>query len=382
MKKALGGGLAGLILGCWLVIGPAGVQAKSPAPAEKSAAAKKAPRASAQAAVAKNTAKARATASSRSAATRKSAKAKSSPKRASAKPASAHTVSVKRTTRDAPARPSLGQSMGLHAASDALDLRSSVALVTDAVTGEILYEKNAFAVLPIASITKLMTAIVVLDSQASMNEMLTITQADVDTERGSRSRLPAGTRLSRAELLQLALMSSENRAAHALGRHHPQGYRAFVDAMNARARSLGMRDTTFVEPTGLSSANASNARDLAKLVRAAAGYPLIREYSTAPELTVDSGYRQHAFRNTNRLISSEGWDIELQKTGYISEAGRCLVMQVQLDGRQIVLVLLDSTGRYSRFGDAQRVRVWLESTDRRSPARTISQAMPALSENS
>lgn len=390
MKRALASGLGGTILLCVLALAPASAQTKATGATEKSSVA--AERKSVQRAnsAAKSKAVSKATReTTRSASRTKEAPAtklsarKSSPKKTAARKSSlkktaARTSSSRNPVQRAaatstkPATPSMGQAMGLHAASDALDLRSSVALVSDAVTGEILFEKNASAVLPIASISKLMTAIVVLDSKAPLHDMLEITTADVDTERGTRSRLRAGTRLSRSELLQLALMSSENRAANALGRHHPQGYRAFITAMNDKARGLGMLDTTFVEPTGLSSANASTARDLAQLVRSAAAYPLIREYSTATDLTVDTGYRQHAFRNTNRLIASERWDIELQKTGYISEAGRCLVMQVRLDGRQTVLVLLDSAGRQSRFGDAQRVRVWLESTERRAPARTIS----------
>jgi D-alanyl-D-alanine endopeptidase (penicillin-binding protein 7) len=294
---------------------------------------------------------------------------------ASARGSSARASAVRVTAapRDfTPARVSIGQAIGLHATDDPLDLRSSVALVVDQRTGAPLFSKNAQAVLPIASITKLMTALVVIDSGAPMGETLEITAADIDTEKNSGSRLPPGTRLSRGEMLQLALMSSENRAANALGRNHPGGLRAFVDAMNTKARALGMPDTHFVEPTGLSSSNVSNARDLSRMVREALEYPLVRQFSTAPGLTVDTGYRMVSYRNTNRLISSPTWDIGLQKTGYISEAGSCLVMQVSLDGQAVVMVLLDATGPSSRFGDAQRLREWLEHGGARAaPMRTV-----------
>jgi D-alanyl-D-alanine endopeptidase (penicillin-binding protein 7) len=269
-----------------------------------------------------------------------------------------------------PARPSIGQAIGLHAVDDPLDLRSSVALVVDQRSGETLYAKNELAVLPIASITKLMTAMVVLDAQLSLTEVLEISEADIDTEKHTRSRLRPGTRLTRSELLQLALMSSENRAAHALGRHYPGGLDAFVAQMNAKAREIGMRNSSFVEPTGLSSRNVSNARDLAVLVRAGFDYPLVRQYSTATELTVDTGPRQVSFRSTNRLVHSPDWSIGLQKTGYISEAGSCLVMQASVEGRDVLMVLLDATGVRSRFGDAQRLRSWIESeAPRRAPVR-------------
>lgn len=258
-----------------------------------------------------------------------------------------------------PGRMSIGQSIGLHEVDDPLDLRSAVALVVDQRTGDVLFSKNSQAVLPIASITKLMTALVVLDAQLSLSETLEISEADIDTEKGSRSRLAPGTRLTRGEMLQLALMSSENRAANALGRHFPGGLPAFVSAMNAKARALGMQNTTYVEPTGLSSRNVSNARDLSILVRAGLDYPLVRQFSTATELTVDTGRRMISFRNTNRLIASPAWDIGLQKTGYISEAGSCLVMQVSIEGRPMVMVLLDAIGVRSRFGDAERLRHWI-----------------------
>jgi D-alanyl-D-alanine endopeptidase (penicillin-binding protein 7) len=257
------------------------------------------------------------------------------------------------------AKPSFGQIYGLHATEDPLELKSSVAFVMDQDTNEVLLNKNASAVLPIASITKLMTAVVVNEAKLPLDEVLTISQDDVDTEKGSRSRLTVGTQLSRGEMLHLALMSSENRAASALGRHYPGGLGAFVAAMNAKARSLGMADTRYVEPTGLSSSNQSSAQDLATLVKAAYKVPLIRELSTSPEYQVAVGSRQLQFHTTNRLVKNPEWDIGLQKTGYITEAGQCLVMQASMAGRKLIMVLLDSAGKYSRIGDAERIRKWL-----------------------
>lgn len=258
-----------------------------------------------------------------------------------------------------PTRLSYGQAFGLHSAIDPLALKSSVALVVDQETKEVLFSKNPQAVLPIASLTKLMTAVVVTEAHLPLDEILTVTQDDVDTEKGSSSRLMVGTQLSREEMLHLALMSSENRAAHALGRHYPGGLAAFVTAMNAKASQLGMRDTRYVEPTGLSSKNQSSARDLATLVNAAYEHRIIRELSTSPEYQVAVGSRHLQYRNTNGLVRSPEWDIGLQKTGYISEAGRCLVMQAKLAGRKLIMVFLDSAGRYSRIGDAERVRRWV-----------------------
>lgn len=286
---------------------------------------------------------------------------------------------VKRTSLRAravqPARPSFGQLYGLHSADDPLDLKSSVALVVDQDTNEILFSKNPQAVLPIASLTKLMTALVVTEAQLPLDDVLTISQDDVDTEKGSHSRLTVGTRLTRGEMMHLALMSSENRAAHALGRHYPGGLPAFIAAMNRKAVQLGMPDTRYVEPTGLSSRNQSSARDLATLVKAAHHYPLIRELSTSPEHQVAVGRRQLQFRNTNGLVRDPDWNIGLQKTGYISEAGRCLVMQAQLAGRKLIMVFLDSAGKYSRIGDAERVRRWV--SDRVSVVAPV-RAMPAM----
>ena len=273
------------------------------------------------------------------------------------------------------ARPSFGQLSGLHSGEDALALKSSVALVIDQDTNEVLFSKNPQAVLPIASITKLMTALVVTEHQQPLDEILTITQDDVDTEKGSHSRLNVGTRLSRGEMLHLALMASENRAAHALGRHFPGGLDAFVAAMNAKAKQLGMADTSYVEPTGLSSRNQSSAHDLALLVKSAHEYEIIRQLSTSPEHAVAVGKRQLQFRNTNGLVRSPTWEIGLQKTGYISEAGRCLVMQASLAGRKLIMVLLDSAGKYSRIGDAERIRKWVTE---RATSASLPAALPAV----
>jgi D-alanyl-D-alanine endopeptidase (penicillin-binding protein 7) len=258
----------------------------------------------------------------------------------------------------------LGLSVGVArgAEGEKFQLRSASVLVQDAESGETLYAKNQSAVVPIASITKLMTAIVVLDAGVDLRQRVVISGDDRDYVKGTRSRLRPGTRLTRDELLLLALMSSENRAAAALARTYPGGQDAFVAAMNARARALGMTDTRFVDATGLSSGNVSSARDLARLVAKAHEYPLIREYSTRTSATVHSfGGRPLGFNNTNRLVRSDHWDIDLSKTGYISEAGRCLVMRVRMASRELIVVLLDSWGRLSRIGDANRIRKWLET---------------------
>lgn len=259
------------------------------------------------------------------------------------------------------ALPSVGHQTGLQSSVDSLNLKSSVALVIDQNTNEVLFSKNDNAILPIASLTKLMTGLVISGAHLPMDEMIEITQDDVDTEKGSSSRLRVGTVLSRGELLHLALMSSENRAANALGRSYPGGAALFVQLMNAKAQSLGMLSTAYVEPTGLSSKNQSSARDLAKLVDIASGDPLLREFSTSPGHQVAVGNRTLQYNNTNRLIKNPSWDIGLQKTGYISEAGRCLVMQTKVAGRNLIMIFLDSAGKLSRLGDAERVRSWVES---------------------
>ncbi len=269
-------------------------------------------------------------------------------------------VKSRKTVRYA-AVPSYGQLAGLHGEVDSLELRSSVALVVDQDTKEVLFRKNDHAVLPIASITKLMTGVLVSEAHLPMDEMLTITQDDVDTEKGSSSRLRVGTQLSRGELLHLALMSSENRAAHALGRTYPGGLSTFVGLMNSKARAIGMRDTSYVEPTGLSSKNQSSAQDLATLVNFAYNDPTLRELSTSTGYQVAVGRRTLQYNNTNRLVKNPEWEIGLQKTGYISEAGQCLVMQAKIAGRKLIMVFLDSAGKLSRIGDAERVRRWVES---------------------
>ena len=244
-------------------------------------------------------------------------------------------------------------------------LRSASALVQDAETGEIVYGKNADAVTPIASITKLMTAMVILDSGLDLEEQILLNREDAIAMKGARSRLRTGLSISRGDLLLLALMASENRAAAALGRTYPGGLEAFVDAMNTKAAAIDMTETRFVEPTGLSPANVSTASDLARLVRAAHEYPVIREFSTRDRATIKAGWGKRfqslAYGNTNGLVRSKYWDIELSKTGYISEAGRCLVMHVRLAEKDLIVVLLDSWGKHSRIGDANRIRKWLES---------------------
>jgi D-alanyl-D-alanine endopeptidase (penicillin-binding protein 7) len=263
---------------------------------------------------------------------------------------------------ETPARQSFGQLAGLHGTDDVLDLKSSVALVIDQDTHEVLFSKNDHAVLPIASLTKLMTGLLISEAHLPNDELITITQDDVDTEKGSRSRLTVGTTLSRGELLHLALMSSENRAAHALGRTYPGGLATFVSIMNAKAKMLGMKDTRYVEPTGLSSRNQSSAQDLALLVNAAYSDATVRSLSTSPEYQVEVGNRVLQFNTTNRLVKSPDWEIGVQKTGYISEAGQCLVMQAKVAGRKLIMVFLDSAGKFSRIADAERVRRWVEAT--------------------
>ncbi|MBO9538520.1 D-alanyl-D-alanine endopeptidase [Herbaspirillum sp.] len=252
-----------------------------------------------------------------------------------------------------------GDMAGLNLTQDPLALRSNVALVIDQASSQVLFEKNSNVALPIASVTKLMTALVVAEAHMNMEEILTVTEDDVDREKHSSSRLRVGAQLSRDDMLHIALMSSENRAASALGRNYPGGLPAFVAAMNAKARSLGMMDTRYVDSTGLSSQNVASARDLAKLVVAAYQYPIIRQYSTDPKYMVEPSGHALQYNSSNRLTSSKDWDIGLQKTGFINEAGHCLVMLTRIEGRPIVMVFLDSKGRLSHVGDAARMRKWL-----------------------
>lgn len=243
-----------------------------------------------------------------------------------------------------------------------LDVKSGSALVIEQANGGALYEKHADAVMPIASITKLMTAMVVLDGVPDLQAGVSISEDDVDYLKGTRSRLQVGATMSRETALLLALMSSENRAAHALARHYPGGLRSFVAAMNDKARALGMRNTRFEDPTGLTSNNVSTAHDLAKMVAAAHRYPLIREFSTTPGASVEIAGRQLEFHNTNPLVKSASWDVGLSKTGYISEAGKCLVMQARVADKPVVIVLLDSAGKQTRVGDANRIKRWMEAS--------------------
>ena len=241
-------------------------------------------------------------------------------------------------------------------------LRSSAALVLDATHSSVLYSRRSSVAMPIASITKLMTALVVMDAGQPLDEPLEITTDDRSSGKGSVSRLLPGTRLTRGELMHLALMASENRAAHALGRNYPGGVAACVDAMNAKARELGMTNAHFVEPTGLSDENVASSEDLSKLVMAAAKVPQIREYSTDSALVVQVGRRPVRFGNTDSLVSRPDWNIVVQKTGYISQAGRCLVMQTVIEDRTVVIVLLNSFGKHTRVADARRIRRWMEAT--------------------
>ncbi len=241
-------------------------------------------------------------------------------------------------------------------------LRSSSAVVFDPATGHVLYAKNADHVAPIASITKIMTAMVVLDAKLDLEEPIEITGDDIDQVKNTSSRLPLGTHFRRDDLLRLALMASDNRAASALGRNFPGGLDAFVAAMNAKARALGLTQTHYVDSSGLAPGNVSTPQDLAKLVAAASTYELIKEYSTTPAANVmlPDSKRKLSFVNTNALVRASDWNIGLSKTGYISESGKCLVMQAMIANQPIVIVLLDSWGRLTRVGDANRIRRWLE----------------------
>ena len=257
--------------------------------------------------------------------------------------------------------PTMGDLAGLNLTRDPLDLKSSVALVLDQSNAEVLFEKNSNVALPIASITKMMTGLVVVEAGQDMEEVLTITDDDVDRAKFSSSRLKVGSQLTRGNMLHIALMSSENRAASALGRNYPGGLPAFVSAMNAKARKLGMNDTRYVDSSGLSKMNVASAHDLARLAMAAFQQPLLRQYSTDPKAIVEASGHPMQFGNTNHLVANPGWDIGLQKTGFINEAGRCLLMQTVIEGRAVIMVFLDSKGKQSRTADAGRMRKWLEA---------------------
>ena len=244
-------------------------------------------------------------------------------------------------------------------------LRSAYAVVIDQQTGALVYAKNPDQATPIASITKLMTAMVVLDAALPLEESITVSEADVDHLKHTRSRLPIGATVSRSDLLHMALIASENRAAAALSRAYPGGREAFVQAMNRKAKALGMNESAFVDGTGLSSANRATAQDLARMVSAAHAYPLIREVSTLGSYDIlvpgRRNLRNLAYNNTNALTRNKGWDIGISKTGYINEAGHCLVMQAKISDKPLIIVLLDAQGKYSRIGDANRLRRWLEN---------------------
>jgi D-alanyl-D-alanine endopeptidase (penicillin-binding protein 7) len=262
-----------------------------------------------------------------------------------------------------------------------LRLASANALILDVGNGRPVYAKSANEVTPIASLTKLMTAMVVLDANLPPDELIAVDMDDFDYVKGSRSRLRMGTTLSRDEMLRLALMASENRAASSLARHYPGGTAAFVEAMNAKAAALGMTHTSFDDPTGLAPSNVSTASDLARMVQAAAQYPLIRSYSTTPAhfVAIQPTGRTLGFNNSNALVKNDAWDIQLQKTGYIREAGRCVVMLATIASRPMVIVLLDSFGKYTRLGDAQRVKHWLETGEALAlptPKTTIAKTAP------
>jgi D-alanyl-D-alanine endopeptidase (penicillin-binding protein 7) len=242
-----------------------------------------------------------------------------------------------------------------------LKLKSSSVLIMDQSDSSVLYSRHSDVAMPIASITKLMTALVVLDAKQPLDEAIQITDADRDLPKGGFSRLAVGTVLTRGDLMHLALMSSENRAAHALGNNYPGGMPAMVAAMNAKASELGMTTSHFVDPTGLSSQNVASPEDLSKLVIAASHNPRIREYSTDSHYAVKVRKHMVEFHNTDNLVANPTWNIIVQKTGYITEAGKCLVMAAVIEGRSVVIVLLDSFGRYTRVADAKRIKTWMEA---------------------
>jgi len=294
----------------------------------------------------------------------KTSKSKSTTKHAKAsKAAKVQPVAAKKKIVPV-ARKAVPEASVAHEDSHHLVLQSSAALVQDQATGAVLFEKNAGAILPIASISKLMTAMVTLDAKPNLQETMVITDEDVDVLKGTRSRLKVGTQLPKEDMLRLALMSSENRAAAALSRYYPGGRPAFVAAMNRKSAALGLTGTHFEDSTGLTSANVSTAKDLVRMVAAAHQYPLIREFTTTAEYEVNVTGRTETFRNTNPLVRSQNqndWEIGLSKTGYINEAGKCLVMQAWFNNKPTIIVLLDSWGKLTRIGDANRIKRWIES---------------------
>jgi D-alanyl-D-alanine endopeptidase (penicillin-binding protein 7) len=351
LKTAL---LVGAVLGLCVQTPVLAAQAKKVEQGTQKKAAKKAPvvAKSATQQLAKSTGKA---------SPAKTAASKSSPKQASASSSKSSSKSSLVSARPQAKAVRHVAMSDLDADPRRLALYSASALVIDQSSGQPLLEKQPDAVVPIASISKLMTAMVVLDAKLDLHEVISIGEEDVDGLKGTRSRLPVGTTMTREAAMLLALMSSENRAANALGRHYPGGLPAFVQAMNKKAQALGMYHSRFEEPTGLSSNNVSTAHDLARMVAAAARYPEIRQYSTTAEAKVELNGRIRDFHNTNALVRSDNWEIGVSKTGYISEAGRCLVMQARVADKPVVIVLLDSVGKMTRVGDAQRIKRWMES---------------------
>jgi D-alanyl-D-alanine endopeptidase (penicillin-binding protein 7) len=272
-------------------------------------------------------------------------------------------------------KPERAQSGAISSAGSSPRLHSAIALIYDQQTQRPLYTKNSDTLTSIASITKLMTAMVVLDAQQPLDEEISIDVADIDTLKGTRSRLRIGMKLTRSELLKLALMASENRASAALARTYPGGYNAAISAMNDKARELGMQNTRFLDPAGLNSNNVSTAYDLVKMVAAARDYPLIHQYTTAASHSVDGWRgREMRFVNTNPLVKNASWDIGVSKTGYISEAGRCLVMEATINQRPVIIVLLDSWGKRTRIGDANRIKKWMESNNTRARIRMMARS--------
>lgn len=296
-------------------------------------------------------------------------KAKAGGKKAKT-PKTVRTTVVHRDDEELRPRRSFASALGLAKMADDLNLKSSVAMIVDQRSGDVLFEKNPDTVLPIASITKLMTAMVVLDAKQSLDEMLYINDEDVRIYKPSR--LSLGTEISRREALLLALMSSENRAAYTLGRNFPGGVSAFIQAMNRKAKEIGMMRSRFADPTGLTNLNAASAEDLSRLVNAAYQYPLIREYSTHMSHSKVIQGRTQEFISSNRLVRSGDMEIGLQKTGYIADAGRCLVMQATVKGKPVIMVFLDSVGKQSRFADAVRVKEWIEETNEVRSIRRVS----------
>lgn len=286
---------------------------------------------------------------------------------AAKKPAASAPAAKKPASKSFASKPShqsVGSRLGLRDELTQIALNSSAVIVVDQATGDVLLEKNPDVALPIASITKVMTAIVTLEAGLPLNEVITITNRDANLQKYNGSRLHVGARITRDDLLHLALMSSDNRAAHALGRTYPGGLSAFIDAMNKKAEELGMTQSRFVEPTGLSSNNQSTPRDLSRLVNAAHEFELIRNYSTDARAIVRVGKKPQEFRNTNALARTGEWDLGLSKTGFIRDAGRCLVMQATIDERDVIIVMLDAEASAKRLRDAERIRQWIETENK------------------